>query len=331
VLDGQLYVVGGCTTNACTPTSTSVWRYDPAGDAWETLEPYPESTGWLACAGLDGSVVCTGGTDAVGTSTSTYAYDPNSDSWTQRADLPYDNWAMGYDAANGQLVVSGGVTNGFATVTNRSAAYDPAADSWADIEPSNNLVYRGGGACGFYKAGGSTAGFTPSSGVEVHPDFTECDVDTDVPWLSVDPTTATVQPGESITVTVTMDGAVDQPGTYTAGVSIRHDTPYQVDPVGVTMVVAPPKTWGKISGTVTGTDCQGSTMPLAGALVHVEGRRDDVSLRTGADGGYAYWMPANNSPATLIVTAEGYVPQVRDIQFRAGQRLVEDFHLQGLC
>jgi hypothetical protein len=154
---------------------------------------------------------------------------------------------------------------------------------------------------------------------------------TDVPWMSVDPQEFTVEPGESVTVTVTVDGDVDQPGTYTGAVSIGNDTPYEVDPVEVTMVVTPPRTWGKIGGTVTGTDCSGGMSPLGGATVHIEGRRDNVTLTTDADGRYAYWMPASNSPAMLIVTASGHVPQTREVQFRAGQQVIADFNLQAIC
>ncbi|MFS8520703.1 MAG: kelch repeat-containing protein, partial [Micromonosporaceae bacterium] len=331
VLDGQVYVVGGCLDASQCLTGNNLWRYDPASDSWTELANYPRSVAWLGCAGLADQVICTGGTDGLVAFTDTYAYDPATDSWTELADLPYDNWAMVADAANGQLVVSGGVTNGFSTVTNRSAAYDPVTDTWTEIEPSNNTVYRAGGACGFYKVGGSTGGFTPTTGVERHPEFTDCDVTTDVPWFSVDPVTSTLQPGESVTVTVTMDSAVDQPGTYTGGVAIRHNTPYRVDPVGVTMVVTPPNTWGKLSGTVTGTSCQGGTQPLAGALVQVNGKQDSVTLFTDAEGRYAWWMPVQNNPVQLIVVAGGYIPQARTTMVAPRSEQVENFTLTALC
>lgn len=153
----------------------------------------------------------------------------------------------------------------------------------------------------------------------------------DVPWMELAPLALTLAPGESATVTVSMDGSVDQPGTYTAAAAIGHDTPYEVEPVDVTMVVTPPRDWAKVSGTVTGTDCSGSTGPLSGAIVQIDGKKSSVTLSTDADGGYAYWMPSKNSPATLIVAANGYIPQTTDIQFRAGQEIVQDFHLQGFC
>ena len=39
------------------------------------------------------------------------------------------------------------------------------------------------------------------------------------------------------------------------------NTPQTIDPIGVTMNVTPPKDWGKLAGTVTGTD-DGSGMAI---------------------------------------------------------------------
>jgi subtilisin family serine protease/N-acetylneuraminic acid mutarotase len=335
VVDGMLYVVGGCTTSAsCSPIPRTVYRYDPGSDAWDTVADYPQTSAWLGCGGLDGQLICAGGTDGSTASTATFAYNPGANTWTQLASMPYDNWAMAAEAASGELVVSGGVTAGFATVTNRSAAYDPASDSWREIEPSNTTVYRSGGACGFYKVGGSSGGFTPTSGVEVHPDFGDCADGVDVPWLSVDPLTATVAPGQSVRVTVSMDsGATEegQPGTYFSGVSIRHNTPYPVDAVGVTMNVTPPNNWGKITGTVTGVTCQGSEAPLAGATVQINGSNQQVTLSTAADGSYTRWLPVANNPLTLIVARNGYLPQTRDSQLVPRKTVTEDFALQAIC
>lgn len=136
-------------------------------------------------------------------------------------------------------------------------------DTWSDLPASNNVVYRGAGACGFYKVGGSTGGFTPVPNSELLPGLEECVAEADVPWLSVDPVSATLQPGDSVVVTVSMDANVAQPGTYTASVRIKEDTPYPVDQMDVTMNVTPPNRWGKITGTVESVDCDGVTMPVS--------------------------------------------------------------------
>jgi subtilisin family serine protease len=156
----------------------------------------------------------------------------------------------------------------------------------------------------------------------------------DVPWLEVSPTAATLAPGESVTVTVGMDsGATDenQPGTYRAGVAIGHDTPYDVPTVGVTMSVTPPNNWGKVAGTVTGIECDGTVGPLEGATVQLDGRRESIALSTDADGGYARWMPTNNNPVRIIVAHAGYHPQTRQVQLVPRQTVVADFALSAIC
>ena len=61
VVDGKLYIVGGCTTSACTPMSNDVAAYDPATDTWEQLADYPAPVAFASCGGIDGKVYCTGG------------------------------------------------------------------------------------------------------------------------------------------------------------------------------------------------------------------------------------------------------------------------------
>jgi hypothetical protein len=128
-----------------------------------------------------------------------------------------------------------------------------------------------------------------------------------------------------------MDGRVEQPGTYTAGIGVRHDTPYRVDPVGVTMIVTPPNQWGKIAGTVTGVSCRGDVSPLVGATVQVNGKHEQLPLRTDGAGGYARWMATNNNPLTLIADQAGYQPQTRQAQLKPRQTVVQNFHLQAIC
>lgn len=238
VLDGQLYVVGGCTDSSCELSGT-VWRYDPAADAWEELTNYPETTSWLACGGLQGRVFCAAGAGGEdGPSHATYSYDPDEDTWTRQADMPFPVWGMAYAAADGRLVLSSGVTEATArdAVTNRSAAYDAGTDTWTEIEPAGNPLYRMAGACGFYKVGGTTASGIQHATAERHPDFAEC-AEADIPWLAVEPSQATLAPGENVTLTVTVDAAAAAVGAHTAGVGIRQATPYALDPVTVALNV----------------------------------------------------------------------------------------------
>jgi hypothetical protein len=154
----------------------------------------------------------------------------------------------------------------------------------------------------------------------------------DVPWLDVQPPAFSLKPGESLKVQVAMDSRqVDQPGTYTASVVVNGSTPYRAPRATVSMSVKPPKNWGKIAGTVTGTTCQGDTAPLKGAFVTIEGSESSVTLVTGADGGYARWMGVSNNRLTLLSSANGYPPKMQQARIIKGQTVVKNFALTEYC
>ena len=120
------------------------------------------------------------------------------------------------------LVVSSGVTNGFNTVTNQGFIYDPSADSWTALPNAQFPRYRAGGSCGFYKVGGSSAGFSPTPDSERLSELDECAGFTDVPWLSESPTSGTINPGGHTDVQVTVDTHGLAPGTvYQATLTFR--------------------------------------------------------------------------------------------------------------
>ncbi|MBL0886742.1 S8 family serine peptidase [Myceligenerans sp. I2] len=147
-------------------------------------------------------------------------------------------------------------------------------------------------------------------------------------WLDAQPGSVTLAPGESVRVVATIDpGAVDQPGTYTADVVLGASTPYAEPSVTATLVANPPGNWGKIAGTIADT----SGAPLDGATVHLDGLEKDVTLITGADGAYEYWMGVSNNTLTMIVAKDGYVPQVRTGTIIKGQTVTYDFALDALA
>jgi hypothetical protein len=327
VVDGKLYVVGGCTTSACTPMSNDVAAYDPGSDSWTTLADYPLSVAFASCGGVDGMVYCTGGNDGGGGTAASYAYDPAADAWSPIADAPVDTWASSAAVANGTLVVNGGVQG--AVVTNRTFGYDPAAGTWGDLPNSNTARYRGGAACGLYKIGGSSGGFTATVDSETLPGMENCGAGAaDVEWMSLDKTAATLAPGKSVKVTVTTNPDVAQPGTYTAGVGIKENTPGSVDPVDVTMTVNPPKAWGKLAGTVSGRACNGAVTPLSKATLQVDSWAGSWTFATEPDGSYAYWFNAGANPLSLIAAKDGYAPQARTVKLRKGATVRADFTLR---
>ena len=334
VADGKIYLVGGCKDGACT-TGTDVVSYDPATDSWDTGHAaYPHNDAWQACGGINGKVYCAGGTDGAGTFKNGFVLDPGANSWTPIADMPIDLWASAAGAPNGMLLASGGVTNGFSTITNQGVAYDPSSDSWSALPNSQFPRYRAGGSCGFYKIGGSSGGFSPTPDSEALSELDQCGV-TDVPWLAESPTTMTLQPGQSANVTLNLSATaaakVTQPGTYTAQLGVQSNTPYKVDPINVTMTVTPPSGWGKIAGTVTGTDCKGNTAPLRGAQVQATGKGYAFSLKTAANGTYAFWAPSASNPFTLIASKDGWIAQSTKVNIKANKTTTVNFGLHAAC
>jgi N-acetylneuraminic acid mutarotase len=324
VLNGKIYIVGGCGTASCGSTDVNV--YDPGTNTWSTAADYPEAVAWESCGAIGAKLYCAGGVTDDASITHAYAYDPGSDSWSPVADLPADLWGSGYTAAEGQLLVSGGVMNDSLTLTNVGYAFDPNNDAWSALPNSNNTLYRGGSACGLYRVGGSPGGQSaPVASSEVLPGFVDCGQAVDVSWLSESPTTLTLAAGKSATFTVSLDAGVPditQPGTYTAKVSIGTDTPYSVPAIGVTMVVNPPKTWGKITGTVTGNG-----VPLAGATVQITTWATHYTLKTDKNGQYALWLDVRNNPLQLIVAKDGYQPQVKTVKIAKGTTTTANFAL----
>ncbi|MFB9238951.1 S8 family serine peptidase [Plantactinospora siamensis] len=321
VVGGKVYLVAGCADAECTDSDSTV-VFDPKTASFSAGAAYPHSVSWLSCGGISGGVYCAGGLGST-EFTDTYRYDPAGDDWARLPDMPTDLWGSQYAAANGLLVLAGGVTGGSTAVTNRTIGYDPAAGAWQDLPNAQFSRYRGAGSCGAYKIGGSPTSFVGSKETEHLPGLDRCVDEGDVPWLSESPETFTLAPGASRTVTVTLTATaaagVAQPGTYTAELGFRSDTPYQVGDVPVTMHVQPPASWGKLQGTVVGQTCAGDRVPVKGATVRVNSLGSPgtgYTLSTDAQGRYVYWVPKGRYE--VIAAKDGWIPQVTRIQVDAG-------------
>jgi N-acetylneuraminic acid mutarotase len=329
VLGGRMYVVGGfgsCDSPTC--SSSDVWAYDPGTNTWSQAASYPRPVSWESCGAIDTRLYCAGGAGDTGTTSSAYAYNPAANAWSPIASLPIDLAAAGYTSANGELLVSGGLTADATVITNQGFAYDPASNTWSPLPNASDVLYRGGSACGFYRIGGSQGSYASAAG-EVLPGFTGCGAGDEVPWLSQSPASFTVPPSASVTVNVTLDAgnaAVSQPGSYTARIDAVNDSPYP-DALPVTMTATPPKTWGKITGQVTGRYCDGTTTPLAGATVAVTGTHASYVLHTDGTGGYALWLPAADNPLSLIAALDGWQPQARSVKIQDLQTTTANFTL----
>jgi N-acetylneuraminic acid mutarotase len=328
VVGGKVYLTGGCADSNCAASAKTV-VFDPATGTFSTGANYPHAVSWMSCGGIGGSVYCAGGTGST-EYTDGYSYDPGADAWTALPNLPVDLWGSQYAAANGLLVIAGGVTGGSTAVTNRTVAYDPAAGAWKDLPNAQFSRYRGAGSCGAYKVGGSPTSFVGSKETERLGGLEQCDEASDVPWLSTAPTKFTLAPGASqkvtVTLTATAAAGVTQPGTYTAELGLKSNTPYQVSAVSVTMHVTPPTSWGKIQGTVLGQTCAGDRLGVRATVrLNLVGSDTGYTLTADAQGHYAYWVPKGQYQ--VIVAKDGWIPEVQQIQIQAGFVSTVDFVL----
>jgi N-acetylneuraminic acid mutarotase len=328
-LNGVIYFVAGCADANCT-ASSNVETYNTSTGTWASAAPYPHGDSWMSCGGVNGKVYCSGGINGNSTYSDAYVYDPSAGSWSPIANMPIDLWGSVSGAPNGLFIVSGGVTNNSATVTNQGYAYDPTTNAWSSIPNAQFSLYRAGGSCGFYQIGGSSGGFNPQSSSEVLSGLSQCGTTT-IPWMAESPTTFALDPGQSVTIKVTLTATpadtVNQPGTYTAAIGFEQDTPYQVNPENVTMNVTPPKTWGKITGTLFGENCSQVSSPLRG-VVYADATFSKLQFTnpTATNGTYAFWGP--QGVWRLTASAAGWIAVNSKKTINAGKTLTVNITLR---
>lgn len=235
VLNGKLYLIGGCAV-LCGVTDASV--YDPSSGRWSQIAAYPEPVGWTSCAGIDGKLYCAGGATNSADVRHAYVYDPAANAWSPLPDMPVALWGSAYASANGLLMISSGVSGN--AVTNQGFAFDPQTSSWSTLPNANTATYRGGGALGFYKIGGSTGSVTVSNVAEILPGYS-IDGTADVPWLAESTTQLTLRPGATAIIRIRLDARRVQPGDYYALLEFGTNTPYPLPAVPVALHVAVPR------------------------------------------------------------------------------------------
>lgn len=237
VLEGKLYLIGGCPSGIdCGATTVEV--YDPGTQSWSSGTDYPNPISWESCGSINDGIYCAGGVSSKQAYADGYAYDPSLEKWTPIAAMPLDLWGSGYVAANGQLLVSGGSSRNGTIITNQGYAYDPNSNSWTALPNSNASVFRAGSACGFYKIGGSAGGGgAPVTSGEVLPGYDDCGKPPSIPWLTVAPESGTVAAGASDSLALTFDGTGQQEFTTSqAYLKLTGNTPYpaSIVPIQVT-------------------------------------------------------------------------------------------------
>lgn len=103
VVNGILYVVGGCITGT---NFNSVEAYDPVTNTWTSKTPMPTARCGLAIGVVQGILYAVGG--AGDNLTTVEAYDPATDTWTSKAAMPIGLGSCSVGVVGGILYVVGG-------------------------------------------------------------------------------------------------------------------------------------------------------------------------------------------------------------------------------
>jgi N-acetylneuraminic acid mutarotase/fibronectin type 3 domain-containing protein len=132
-LNGKVYLAGGDSSAGRVRT---LYAFDPANPAWQSLTQYPEpARDHIGMAALGNYLYLLGGVTAwpQPSVATVQRYDLGANTWTTVAPLPLPRAAMAVAVLNGKIYAAGGLRNGQAVTD--FTAYDPATDSWQTLAP----------------------------------------------------------------------------------------------------------------------------------------------------------------------------------------------------
>ncbi len=133
VLNDRIYLFGGLRGGSVRDGS----YYDPVADSWTPVADAPRDFDHAGFGVIDGELVVAGGRNqSIGAHvTDVDRYDPTDDAWTSGAPMPTSRGGVAAAVFEGELYVFGGEGNGGdpSGVFPQVEAYDPVADSWAEL------------------------------------------------------------------------------------------------------------------------------------------------------------------------------------------------------
>lgn len=227
-ITGNLWVM-----NIASGTSNCIYEINPA-------------------TGITGNTICPGGGTGFATSQRGLAYDPITDTFYAGS---WNDYMIHHFSSTGAIL-----DEVYVGLSISGLAYNPDTQHlFVMVNASPNLVYVLDAANSYALLGSfSIAGFGDYAGAGLEIDCNghlwatnqttqmvyQVDsgeatsvCNTDVPWLSEDPITGTLGPGDHTDIDVTYDSTGLPPATYHAQLKVSNDTPYAVPNVPVTLTV----------------------------------------------------------------------------------------------
>lgn len=140
--NGKLYVLGGYTGNAFSPTAR-VFEFDFMSFAWKEKVSMPFARGAAVAVEHNGKIFVIGGVNSANQVLSAnQMYDPIANAWMTLASMPTPREHLAGAAIDSLIYVIGGRDFSRGGNTNKLEAYSPASDKWYTL--SNMPTARGG-------------------------------------------------------------------------------------------------------------------------------------------------------------------------------------------
>ncbi len=259
--NGKVYAFGGNPG-----PSSDTYVFNPGTGVWTQKASMPAGRSWASAVTVGDYIYLIGGMlDGSVISNAVTRYNTVTDTWSSAGPQlsnvrmsPLSIWYGDYLYVMGGGGRDGSMWNAQTT----TEVYKPSlwpSGSWST--DSENIPSPGVGMAGdcssskVWGAGGEDGGSYYDINRYLQKTSYACHVLTDIPWLSENPVESTVPAGGSRSVTVTLNTSGLAIGTYTAGLKVVNDTPYDVPLIPVTLIVTgtPKNLTVMKSGTGTGT------------------------------------------------------------------------------
>lgn len=218
--NGKLYVFGGWDGAAGTNIA---WVYDPdaaAGTRWSSLPDAPFNGVYGAALSVNERVFYGGVSDnQSGNFDDVAAYNPVGNEWITYPSLQTPRGGAGMWAIGDMLYIGGG---GWTTFLTSVEAYNTSLGTGGSWEFTNSLNQ---GRRTFAYATDAVNGHLYAAAGWAGTFLTHAEKSDYLPWLSMDPTSGSVEQGGEITIVVTFDATDLEEDTYHAEIIVSSNDP----------------------------------------------------------------------------------------------------------